>query len=233
MAFTLFFDTSSTAELSMTLVERNQNLLWISTLTLVISFFIIAMARMSSREFLMSLGKSVYKNNQIDRIVQEEYPLNSPASFFLLINFFLVFGGNLNLFLQHQGIKLEVYQLTWLLIPPTVYFLWSWFSMKLTILLTGEKSLFVFAKLNLWILLQLGGVLLSLSLLIWAFNPGFSAYFSTLFLAIVGFILFFRIYRGIIEAFQQGISWYYIILYFCTLEILPYYLLLQVFWANF
>lgn len=233
MAFTSFFDTSGTAEFSMTLVERNQNLLWISTLTLVVSFFIIAMARLSSREFLMSLGKSVYKNNQVDRIVQEEYPLNSPASFFLLINFFLVFAGNLNLFLQYQGINLEVYQLAWLLVPPTIYFFWSWFSMKLTILFTGEKKLFVFAKLNLWILFQFGGVLLSLSLLIWAFNPSFSAYLSTGFFVIVGFILFFRIYRGIIEAFQQGVSWYYIILYFCTLEILPYYLLLQVFWANF
>jgi hypothetical protein len=233
MAYTSFFDTSSTAELSITLVERNQNIVWISTLILVISFFIIAMARMASREFLMSLGKSVYKNNQVDRIVQEEYPLNSPASFLLLINFFLVVGGNLNLFLLHQGLQLELHQLFWLLIPPGVYFLWSWFSMKLTILITGEKSLFVFAKLNLLIFLQLGGVLLSLSLLIWAFNPSFSAYFSTIFLGIMGFILFFRIYRGIVEAFQQGISWYYIILYFCTFEILPYYLLLQVFWTNF
>lgn len=233
MAFTSFFDTSSTAELSMTLIERNQNLLWISTLTLVVSFFIIAIARMSSREFLISLGKSVYKNNQVDRIVQEEYPINSPASFLLLINFFLVFGGNLNLYLQHQGIQLELHQLVWLLIPPFIYFFWSWLSMKLTILISGEKSLFVFAKLNLLIFLQLGGVLLSLSLLIWAFNPGFSTYFSSLFLVIIGFILVFRVFRGIIEAFQQGISLYYIILYFCTLEILPYYLLLQVFRMNF
>ena len=122
MAYTSFFDTSSTAELSITLVERNQNIVWISTLILVISFFIIAMARMASREFLMSLGKSVYKNNQVDRIVQEEYPINSPASFLLLINFFLVVGGNLNLYLQHQGIQLELHQLVWLLIPPFIYF---------------------------------------------------------------------------------------------------------------
>lgn len=223
-----FFSAEPASETTFELVLRNEQLVWISTTFLLLSFLLIAFARANSSQFVRVLIKFLFKNKNLEKIIQEEYGLRTLASVLLTFNFFFVFAANLNLFLQHHGVVFTWADLVWLLIPPVAYFLWTWLSATLVGWFTGESNYLRPIKQNVLVLLQAIGVLLSLLLLLWTFNTKWSNYFQWVFVGLIAFFLVFRLWRGIIVSFQRGVVWYYIILYFCTLEILPYLLLYSV-----
>lgn len=228
-----FFSSDLSSETNFELLARNEQLVWISTSFLLISFLFIAFARSNSNQFVLILAKVIYKNKNLEKIIQEEYALRTLASVLLTFNFVFVFTANLNLLLQHHGVVFTWVELYWILIPPVFYLVWTWFSAAMIGWFTGESNLLKPIKQNGLILLQALGVILSLLLLLWTFNTKWSFYFEWIFVGLVSFFVFYRLWRGIIVSFQRGIAWYYIILYFCTLEILPYLLLYSIYWQYF
>ncbi|MFN5416602.1 MAG: DUF4271 domain-containing protein, partial [Flavobacteriia bacterium] len=84
-------------------------------------------------------------------------------------------------------------------------------------------------KYNTLIFAQILGVIFSLLLLIWTFNMKWSEVFVLIFAGTAGIFWLFRIIRGFLFSIQKGIAWYYLFLYFCTLEILPLILIYSVY----
>ena len=75
------------------------------------------------------------------------------------------------------------------------------------------------------------GLVYFICALVWVLNPNYQ---ETLIQVVVGaFVIesFIRIIKSVLVVYGQGVSWYYIILYFCTLEMLPlfvvYYFVVQ------
>jgi hypothetical protein len=188
---------------------------------LSISFILIAFARLSSRGLVNDLLKMMWKTKQIEKIVQEGYSISSFSSVLLVLNYLLVFSTLIYLILnQTHSTFFSLDNLLFFVIP-LLLLLFPLFSMQLVGILTGESQLFKDLRIKIWVFAHFTGVILSLLLLIWTFNMQWGSILTYIFLGFILLMMMYRYFWGFILTFQKGISPYYIILYFCTLEILP------------
>jgi hypothetical protein len=104
---------------------------------------------------------------------------------------------------------------------PLGILIWSLGSMYFTQLITGEKNVFVEPIIMKLVGAQFLGLLYFMLSLMWVLN----SFDQNIFINIVlwAFIIesVLRLFKSISVVYLQGVSFYYIILYFCTLEILP------------
>ena len=224
-----FFSGNEFHDIPLTLIERNQSVLWIALFGLSLSFILIAFSRFGSSNFVVVFSKILYKNNNINKIIQDEYSLFSMGSIFLLINYListstLLYLANFS-FLYVKDINIFIF----LPLLPIYFLLWPLICYNFVGFLTGERETFGENKKNVIVLSQLMGILFSLLLLLWTFNLKWSIYFIYTFIILISFFWIYKIFRGIIFSFQHNVSWYYIILYFCTLEILPIFIFYMIF----
>lgn len=204
------------------LSPRGENAAILTTSLLAFSFFIIALARLSSRQMVAGMVRAVYKNKQIEKIVQEEYPLKNLSSFFLVLNYLISASALLFLCISSSAPKTQPWIILLLAPIPFLVFFLPWLSLVLAGAITGEKDIVEESKLNTMVFAHFAGLVYSLILLVWTFNGQWSPIFIRIFIGVSVFIWLYRFLRGFIFAFSKGAPWYYIILYFCTLEILPF-----------
>ncbi len=225
-----FFDARNKfSDIPLILVERNQSVLWIALFGLSISFILIAFSRFGSSNFVVVFSKILYKNNNINKIIQDEYSLFSMGSIFLLLNYLISTSTLLYLANFSFSYVKEINIFIFLPLLPIYFLLWPLICYNIVGFLTGEKETFGENKKNVIVLSQLVGILFSLLLLLWTFNLKWSIYFIYAFIILMSFFWIYKIFRGIIFSFQHNVSWYYIILYFCTLEILPIFIFYMIF----
>ena len=148
------------------------------------------------------------------------------ASFILLINYFVIAGT----IVYMTGIYFKLEYKEWLALSPLIYFLFLHSGLILTGFLAGESQRLLENKKLINIVHQFAGLLLLPIGLAWLLNTQYSNYMLNALLIALGFILLIRIFKGFICAIQNKISWYYIILYLCTLEIWPLLILVD-FWS--
>lgn len=193
------------------------------TLFLSIGILLITFARMSSSYFLVAIGRSIYKNRSIEKISQEEMPLTALSSFCLIVNFLICASCLLYLTVDffHQTISIST--LLAIIYTPMLFLFGPYIFLSLVEYITGEIGITKGIKLTNWAICKFLGVLFSLLVLLWIFNDKNAGSFTYVLLIILCICYIYRIIRGIIFAFSKGISWYYIILYFCMFEIIPMY----------
>jgi hypothetical protein len=185
------------------------------------SFILIAFARLSSRGLVSDLLKMIWKTKQIEKIVQEGYSISSFSSVLLVLNYLLVFSTLIYLTLnQNQSSIFSLENLIFFAIP-LFLLLFPLFSMYLVGILTGESQLLRDLRIKIWVFAHFKGVILSLLLLVWTFNMKWGNILTFVFIGFMLLMMLYRYFWGFILTFQKGITPYYIILYFCTLEILP------------
>ena len=211
-------------EIPASLSIRGANVAFVALLMLAFSFFIVAFARLSSKQMVVGMVKAVYKNKQIDKIIQDEYPLNNASSFFLVLNY--IISASALLFLSIPSANNLDPKNIFLVLPiPILMVFLPWLSLFLVGFISGEKDSVTESKINTFIFAHFAGIIYSLMLLIWAFNIQWTNIFIQIFIWFTFALWGYRFFRGFIFAFNKGITWYYIILYFCTLEILPFVLI--------
>jgi uncharacterized membrane protein (UPF0136 family) len=88
-------------------------------------------------------------------------------------------------------------------------------------LLSGASGVFAGPIILKIIGAQFLGLVYFLCAVLWLFISGQGVMFAQLALFLFFAETGFRVLKSIILVLKQGISWYYIILYLCTLEILP------------
>lgn len=216
-----FINSSSEVFVPEYLTPRNELTVWVATAFLALSFFIIAFARMSSVSLMTDLGKIMLKNKNVEKIVREGYSLNSFFSIFLSVNYLISFTGILYLSYQYFQMKFQLSDILFLSIFPVYFLFWPVLSLRFLGIVTGENESIREVQMNNWVLPHFSGLVYSFILLIWCFNLQWTVYFFYIFFSYTLIMYLFRFIRGFIFTFQKGVSWYYIILYFCTLEILP------------
>jgi len=213
----------------MQLSEWNQSTLWITMIGLGISFILLALSKIGTSRLFYIFMKLIFKNNSIIKIINEEYALTNFSSFILILNFILTTSILTYLTFLHIDINVNNKFLYILPIFPIYIFLWPIIWFNIIGLVTNEAKIFNENKKNAIVFSQITGFLFSFVSLIWTFNLKWSQFFMTFFIVIISLLWFYKVLRGIIFSFQHHVAWYYIILYFCTLEILPLVLVLKVF----
>ena len=193
------------------------------TLFLSIAILLITFARMSSSYFLIAITKSIYKNRSIEKISQEEMPLSALSSFCLLINFLICASCLLYLTVDFFHDTISTNTLLAIIYTPILFLFGPYLFLNLVEFISGEIGITKAIKLTNWAICKFLGILFSLLVLLWIFNDKNAGVFGYILLVILTVCYVYRIIRGIIFAFSKGISWYYIILYFCMFEIIPMY----------
>jgi hypothetical protein len=89
--------------------------------------------------------------------------------------------------------------------------------------ITGESKKLYSSFITTLSLNQFFGLFLSLFSLLWIMNPEFNTVYVVIFGLLLVLQYFMRVLKNTIAILINGVPWYYLILYFCTLEILPFY----------
>ena len=158
--------------------------------------------------------------------IREDTNALKRASGLLLLNYFLVAGT----IAYMVGLYFELEQKKWLIYIPIIYYVFIHSGLIITGFFTGESQRLAENKKIINLIHQFSGLLLLPIGLAWLLNTSYSDKMINLLLIVIGFVLLVRIFKGFICAIQNKISWYYIILYLCTLEIWPLLILVD-FWA--
>jgi hypothetical protein len=184
--------------------------------------------------FLILVIVRLLDSNYIYRVIQQFFSRNvlldskigkprviSWRSSLMLLNYFI--SASLCLFLYVEKQELLLSNWTWILAVslPFIHYLWEWFGLFLVGVLTGEQRTVRAIRFASSIGYQVFGLLFFLLALVWIMSPSLYYFTSSLFLWLIIIRLTHRFGSIAVSLLVNGMSWYYLILYFCTLEILP------------
>lgn len=147
------------------------------------------------------------------------------ASFLLLINYFVI-GGTISYMV---GLYFELEHTAFLVFVPLTYYLFLHFGLFITGLISGESKRLKENKKVVNFIHQFSGLVFFPIGLAWLLNTEYTGQILNFLLLAGAFVFIVRIFKGFVCAIQNKISWYYIILYLCTLEIWPLLILVD-FW---
>lgn len=232
LLFFHFFDSSS-VDIPMTLTSKDNGSHFYLGLLLFVSFLVLAFVRTSNNKAIIGLGVLFLTATNLDQRLKETMRLSSFSSIGLLLNYFLVsFVCNMLLF-ETIGLFSSTTNLWLSILVPVALFLIQFIPIYLFILISGTSFPIVSFSANTLIGLQLNGILYSGLALIWILNPQWSFQLMMLFTFLLFLFAFARLAKNSYLVLTEGVSWYYIILYFCTLEILPLFVAFNYIRLNF
>ena len=187
---------------------------------LIGSFLLLTIAKLSSPNLKLNLIYGVLKNKGITKITREEFPISILTNSCLIINFILV--SEVSAYIYFKSISLESNFSFLLFSFPLIIIIQPLLTSYFIELLIGESGLLLEVRLNSWLFLKISSIFITINLVFWVFNPNHEIIYSTILIYIYGLIYSIRLIQGLTFAISKGISLYYIILYFCTFELLPF-----------
>jgi len=187
---------------------------------LCISFLLIAFAKLIKADVYFTMVTSLTKIKGLGAHTRESYPVNRIASLFLVINNIVATATILLILFSSSTVQAHYSKEISIFIPISLLS-GHIGSMYFVRLITGEKSVFVEPIIMKIVGAQFLGLFYFIVSLMWALNP----FDQTILINIIlwSFLIenSIRLFKSISAVYHQGVSLYYIILYFCTLEILP------------
>jgi hypothetical protein len=188
---------------------------------LIFSLVLIVLAKNANTRSFEIVFQLFFKSRKTNTRKKESWPIFGTASWFLAINFIITLAHSLSLLLQNLGI-LESFSLILISLGiASSFFFLAFISMSFIRLLTGANKVFQTPMQLTWVLPQFIGLLFFLINLIWVLNPFFSSTLTYVFLIVFLLLSLQRILRSAYFLLTNGVEWYYILLYLCTLEIMP------------
>lgn len=199
-------------------------------LALFSSIMLLSLARAAQSDIYASMAVGLVKVFGVRAFLRESLPILGRASLFLLVNYLI--SGGLVVYLIANYLEFEALD-AWILalLVPVLVFMGHLGSMFLTGWMIGAREVFRGPIAMKFLGVQLLGIVYFICALIWVLQPDLVE--ITIQVVFWAFIVesLFRVIKSISVVLGLGVSWYYIILYFCTLEILPllicYYLIMQ------
>jgi hypothetical protein len=182
----------------------------------------------NSRSFEITLSLFLKRSN-FESTIKESWPLFSRNSWLLVINFVLNLA--LSIYLLHFS-KMEVMPWSALvqsLLISTSFFVLAFGSMTFIYFLSGSQRITQIPMQVSWVLPQFTGLALLCMNLACLLNRGWENEIMILIGILLLFMSFQRLYRSVIFLQNERVEWYYFLLYLCTLEIVPFLLLVMIF----
>ncbi|MDP4685123.1 MAG: DUF4271 domain-containing protein [Crocinitomicaceae bacterium] len=232
LLFFHFFDSSS-VDIPMTLTSKENGSHFYLGILLFVAFLVLAFVRTSNNKAIISLGVLFLTATNVDQRLKETMRLSSFSSIGLLLNYFLVsFVCNMLLF-ESIGLFSAVTNLWLSLLIPVTLFVIQFIPIYVFLFISGTNFPIVSFSANTLIGLQLNGLIYTLIALVWILNPQWSFALMMLFTVLLFLFAVARIIKNSYLVLTEGVAWYYIILYFCTLEILPLFVAVNYIRMNF
>lgn len=212
--------SNSTIELPNVLEKNSSHEGWFIGLLLIIGLLLFAIARAFDSGYLKKIIANYFSLSDSVSIQKNEIKIVSLPSLLLILNYFLGLWICCMFFVKTLFDSSEyLYLITG--IVALVLVIYQIIGVVITMWITGETMTLKEQLIQTLTGFQFSGMLLTLLGLVWFFNPQFNNELFYIFSGIYLGLIFIRIVKGILLSLFQGIVWYYIILYFCTLEILP------------
>lgn len=188
--------------------------------SLFLSITLIAVARLAQHDVYARLLLTQFRIKGFGGFIKDYFPILKMGSVLLIVNYVVCSIVVMLLWLKVRQIELFSKEIL-LASVPFVVLVWNLLSVWFVTLLTGANN----ATRDLYALLLVGiefkGVVYFIIAVIWVLNPEFSSELMVLSLIIFMVEFVWRLLRGYWIVNSRGVAWYYIILYLCTLEILP------------
>lgn len=185
-----------------------------------LSFVLIVSAKLVNNQVYLGLFSGVIKVFTQSFFEREGGSNSKGHTLILLLNYIVAAGLVVSLFPEIKGRALADAWMQILLFP-TVVLAWHLLCLKIGAFITGEASAFHEPIQHKIIGTQILGVLFFVVALFEVLYSGGGLWYEELIFWIVCIEFVVRIVKSLIATLTMGVSWYYIILYFCTLEILP------------
>ncbi|MEY3237516.1 MAG: hypothetical protein RI883_1617 [Bacteroidota bacterium] len=200
---------------------------------LLISFLLISLSRLYNTKSLKTVIAIFFKNSSVEQELKENMSLSSLSSFLLILNYFISFSLCCFLYLNRFLLMENFWATIIAVIIPISLFIIETLGLIMIAWITGEqKQLFPAIVITLTGN-QFVGIAFSLLSLLWIMNPEFNKLFLSIFLGLFLLKYFMRLFKNSFIVLSNGVSWYYLILYFCTLEILPLFIIYYYVEMNF
>ena len=202
------------------LTLRDQSITLTVGVGLFLSFLLIAFAKLIKSDVYSSMMVSLTKTTSLRAFTKESYPINKVDSILLLFNY--LFSATTILLILFNSIEAEVpNSLQKAIGIPFLLLFWTILSMVFVRIITGERQVFIEPFIMKVVGAQFLGLFYFLLSLIFTLN----SFDQKVLISIIiwSFLIesIVRLFKSISVVYLRGVSWYYIILYFCTLEILP------------
>lgn len=190
-------------------------------ISLVFCVFLISVARLRQREvFVILLQGTVFFRSQSDQL-KDGIRQNPFSGTVLLIQFACI--TSLSIFWLNSD-----YLTHWTLVQqisiiafPVALFLYNVIVSTIASYVSNVPRLIPEINHITFGLTQSLGIVILIEFFILFFKPEYKSFGNLVLLSTFGLFFFLRLIRGIYIGIQQGVNWYYLILYFWTLEILP------------
>ena len=187
----------------------------------IVCILFIAIGRYREKYVFVYLAQAVFFLKPLEELAREQYKARSATSLLFILQFFLISAGAVYwLFFLRTPLS-NWNQLLVPLFVPAIYFIYQFIISNLAARITGQASVVLELNYFTLVLTQLFGLLFLLEFFVIYFQPAFVTKSTWLLAFTYIAYLIIRFFRGFWIVLNQGVPWYYIILYFWTLEILP------------
>lgn len=206
-------------QLPQELADKTSLYSWQLVLAVVVCLALIAVSKMNSSGIFLQVINGNFKLIGIRTLYKDSLSLSKLPSLLLLFNF--VIASSIILFLFSEEQLVSKFSIQLVLISPLILFIWDNIGFGLVSLLSGEGGVLQETRLVRLYGAQLLGIILWVLILTHVLYPSvrFEVEMVMSYFILSEFVL--RTLRSILLVYRSGAAWYYIILYFCTLEILP------------
>lgn len=192
-------------------------------LVVAVSFSLIAISRFSQRNVIESMLYLLLKSRNIRSFARDTGAFDPVSGVLLTINFIITSTYLTYLFLFELNDKDPSYDLyNYLMLSgPVIYLFGTIIIMFFFGWIIGASEYFRSPITIEYSTLHVLGFLFSFILLAYAIEARILKELLIVSSLVFGALILWRILRSMNNAIRKGAPWYYIILYLCTLEILP------------
>lgn len=202
------------------LIPRTTTIYLFAFFTLLTSMLFLAITKLSTPNYLYFLSKGILRNRSIEKITKNDFPLSRLSSFLLLTNYLLSTSVLFYLLSSYYFPK-NSFLANFVILIPLFFLFGPYLFLSFIEALTGDKSFSNEIKLTNWLICKLLGILYSVVLVFLFFTKDYQLFFKEITIVLLIVTYAYKLMRGFVFAISKRISLYYIILYFCTFEIIP------------
>jgi hypothetical protein len=216
---------------SFELIERETQMNSYLLVIILLCFAFVGVARVAQPDLIAQTFTGFFKIKRPDSNGFEGSKLQPSMAALIVLNYIISFATCIFMVLYKDENLLEAMGLTIKIVAALTFV--QFINFRLVYLLSGEKAILdSMSAVNkqVW---SFGGYLLTTLALLWILNQEIQTIFVQLFFIISFLLVIWRIAKGLILGAQLRYKWYYLILYLCTLEILPLIILIKLAWKNF
>ena len=209
-------------ELSFKLTERGNQSSTIILACLLLCSAVIALSKLNNPNLFRYVTKSFFRLKTQESDFNDDSRLKLGTTLLLHFNFIVTSTSCLFLYFLYYFSYINAFFYS--LIFSFYFIIIQQVGFRFASLFTGEVQISHYVGSITKQIWHFSGLIFLLLALAWSLNINRDFSFAILYLFIFITLNLIRLIKGVLVSFKIGIRWYYLIMYLCTLEILPTFL---------